>query len=387
MDRMCLGNFAWTQKIELTVHFTRAPGDSPLNTVERTFAPLTRAMANQIYSHNFYGEHLNSRKQVVDPDLCLKNFTFSANRCARDLRSTKIHGRHAFVSVQMEPAIITFFNGAFTSTEYETYLHQPTKLDEEKRKIILIWENWLMVHSQSSWYRFQVRLCNCTTCPKNRPYEGFLEKVIPQLAQHKNFLPTPQKDDDSEHFSTLEELLDSPYVRPDTHLPENPAAQVKPIFCADCDTVCTSQKDFRKHKQALHNKKPTSTGANSSTAKTGSGKKSRETKTGSQPPETTSKSGKKSAERTPKKSTLKRSRSEKKSPEESSPKKKVCFSTRLREETEEELLHNDNGEDSDEYLRDSERITKSELDFFYGSTTFGRQVKEIGDKRKRKSSW
>jgi len=76
LHRMCLGYLAYLHQIELLIHFTRAPGDSPLNPVERTFAPLSRAMANEFYAHNFFGEHLNARKQVVDDQLCQKKLPF-----------------------------------------------------------------------------------------------------------------------------------------------------------------------------------------------------------------------------------------------------------------------------------------------------------------------
>jgi len=252
MDRMCLGNFAWSKSVELLVHFTRAPGNSPLNPVERCFAPLTRSMANKIYPYDFYGNHLNSRKEIINPQLCLKNFEFQANLCASHLRGTNIHGSNPFVQVRTIPATLSFFGGEFSSSDYQLFLHSPSKVDEVKKTSIKKWETWLSNHSQSSWYCYQVRLCNCDLCPKNRPFEGLLEKMLPDLSKHKNFIPTPQKDPDSEHFLPLDVLLVSPYCRPDFFLPENQTSKFKPIFCKDCHTVCTSQKDHLKHRQIQH---------------------------------------------------------------------------------------------------------------------------------------
>lgn len=373
MDRMCLGNLAWKEHVELLAHFTRAPGDSPLNPVERTFAPLTRAMANQIYSHDFFGNHLNSRRQIVDKDLCKRNFVFQANRCAVHLRKANIHGKHPAVYVRLEPAVLQFFGGAFNNTEYNLFLHQPTKLDDDKKKIIQKWETWLLKHSQSSWYCYQIRLCDCELCPPNRKFQGVLEACLPDLSNHKSFVPTPQKDSDSDHFLPLEELLARPYCRPDFFLPENPAAKIKPVLCPACDVVCTSQKDFFKHQKAQHyqlgNIAPLTTTTTTTTTTSST---------------TTTTTSTDTTQKLSKRSSLKRSRSSKKSPPESSPKKKACFSKRLIEgEGGEEVLHNDEEGDDDDV--DYERITADELDFFAGSTTFGRQVREIaGLKRTEK---
>jgi len=196
-----------------------------------------------------------------------------------------------------------------------------------------------------------------------------LPKILPDLANFHWFVPTPVLDGD--HFLSLSELLQQPYNAPDSFLPDNPTARVKPTICSLCDTVCTSQKDFFKHRRFMHRDlEKIIVESSTNTVKTG--------KSVNRKSYPTAKSQNVSDEdivqnhkKTPKKSSLKRSRSPKeKSPEESSPRKKVCFSA--TEEGEDEL-HDD-----------EDQITAEELDFFHGSTTFGRQVRELGGKKTRK---
>jgi hypothetical protein len=262
--------------------------------------------------------------------------------------------------------VLTFFGGAFTGAEYQLYLRTPAKLAMERRGLIQKWEQWLSRHSQSSWYRYQVRLCDCILCPKNRPFQDLLHGILPELTEHKNFLPTPQKDDDEAHFLPLSDLLQRPYCRPDFHLPENFDSKMKPILCLHCDKVCTSQKDYWKHRQYEHQIKNNLEG--DATTSTTSGQVEKSSKNSSK------KSSGEELEKTPK-TALKRSRGEEKSPTDSSPKKKVRFTKKSEEDdSESDVLHDD-----------EEQMTPEELDFFSGSTTFGRQVQELGERKTRKT--
>jgi len=125
----------------------------------------------------------------------------------------------------------------FTSREYELYLQNPNKIESKKRLVIESWESWLAKHSHSSWYQYQVRLCSCDSCPQNRPFKDYIKQILPGLSQHKNFIPTPQMDPETQHFLPLEELMDKHYCRPDTFLPENLAAKIKATICKDCEVA------------------------------------------------------------------------------------------------------------------------------------------------------
>jgi len=171
------------------------------------------------------------------------------------------------------------------------------KFLQKKKIVIERREEWLANHSQSSWYRYQVRLCGCDQCPTQRQFGGILEELLPQLANHKNFIPTPQKDDDTDHYLQLFEVLDRPYHRPDFFMPENPGAKIKPVLCELCgDVVCTSQKDYRKHRLLKH-------GGTTTTAST-----AKNTTTVNEDAENTSTT----AKTPPRKASLKRTRSKKK---------------------------------------------------------------------------
>jgi len=184
-------------------------------------------------------------------------------------------------------------------------------------------------------------------CPKGRKFHKILENI--QLKEHRNFLPTPVKDEDEDHYKSLPILLAGVYYSPDFDLPYNDAAKNKPIVCGDCDTVCTSQKDYHKHRRYIHDQAQEE-------------KKEKEKISGVVEAS--------SHRKTPKKPNLKRSRSPKKSPEESSPKKKICFM-----KYDEEI--------GDVEHDDEDTISPDELDFFKGSTTFGRQVRELGTRESR----
>jgi len=303
-----------------------------------------------------------------------KNFHFQAERCAAHLRVVNINGKQPTVSVRTTPVEITLFGGEFTTTEYHKYLDTPKKLDAEKRKIIEKREKWLISHSQSSWYRFQIRLCACDMCGHPRKYSGVMDEILPQLIDHRNFLPTPHIDNDSDHFLPLSELFDrGEYYRPDLFLPENESAKIKPVLCLDCDMVCTSKKDFKKHHLLMHKVTTTTTTSTSTATSTTTATTSSIFDGGNISPHSSTPNSPK----TVRKSALKRSREEAKSPQESSPKKKVCFKKKpiVESDSDEEVIHND-----------EDFISPAELDFFYGSTTFGRQVKELGDRKKRKES-
>jgi len=134
MDRMCLGNLAWSKSIELLSHINRAPDDSALNPVERFFAPCSKATVNNIYPYDFYGNHLNSKKEVFDKELCYKNFEFSAKRLQADLSTIQLNGNNPMVRIRLEKAALQFFNGAFSSIDYALYLKGPKNIPTEMRK-------------------------------------------------------------------------------------------------------------------------------------------------------------------------------------------------------------------------------------------------------------
>jgi len=115
-------------------------------------------------------------------------------------------------------------------------------------------------------YRFQIRLCTCNMCGHSRKFFRVIDEILPQLADQHNFLPTPQIDADSDHFLPLSELFDrAEYYHPDHFLPENKGAKIKPILCPDCDMVCTSKKDFKKHQLLMHKINTTTTTTSTST--------------------------------------------------------------------------------------------------------------------------
>jgi len=81
----------------------------------------------------------------------------------------------------------------------------------------------------------------------------------------------------------------------------------------------------------------------------------------------------------------------KKSPPNTSPKKKLRFSTPVTKsppKANKEESNDSSHETSEEVCDENENtITPDELDFFYGSTTFGKQVQQIQreNKKRRKS--
>jgi len=223
------------------------------------------------------------------------------------------------------------------------------------RKKIEIWETWLRKHSQSAWYNFQVRLDSCELCPKNRPFEGYLEKAVPQLQAHKGFIPTPQKDPDCDHYLSLEELLEREYIAPDSFLPDNPSATFKGIKCTvpGCDWISPSFKESLQHRRLIHPEIKCA-------------------------PKTPSKSTK-SIVKPPLSSKKRERENSKKSPPNPSPKKKVRFQAKDQVH---DAIDSDK-DDSDACDSDENIITEEELDFFYGSTTFGRQVKQLKESRRK----
>ncbi|XP_023315989.1 uncharacterized protein LOC111693952 isoform X2 [Trichogramma pretiosum] len=55
---------------------TYAPGRLAFNRVERRMAPLSKALSGVILTYNFYGDHINSRRETEDSELEINNFEY-----------------------------------------------------------------------------------------------------------------------------------------------------------------------------------------------------------------------------------------------------------------------------------------------------------------------
>lgn len=79
--------------LDLLVCSTHAPGWSAYNRVERRMAPLSLSMCGLVLSMDKYGNHLNGKYEVVDPELCRKNMRSASDVLADTYSRVTISNR------------------------------------------------------------------------------------------------------------------------------------------------------------------------------------------------------------------------------------------------------------------------------------------------------
>ena len=137
--------------------FTRAPGSSAYNPVERRMAPLSKMTASVILPYDTFGNHLNSSHKTVDLDLEKENFK-AAGEVLSEIFNEGIIDGHPVVS-------------RFVSS-----------VSEESENTIS--EEWKAAHVIQSQYMCQIVKCLDPECCK--PFRTNYSELFPQ-----RFLPPP----------------------------------------------------------------------------------------------------------------------------------------------------------------------------------------------------
>lgn len=81
---------------------TNAPHRSAFNPVERRMAPLSKATANVVISHDFHGNHLDKNHQTIDKDLERENMKYAGNELRKIFHGLPLYCENLAIKIKSQ---------------------------------------------------------------------------------------------------------------------------------------------------------------------------------------------------------------------------------------------------------------------------------------------